>query len=309
MRLITNWSKNMRLNIHFLSAIHSNIKRFSIPYVFILPAVLLIFGVSFYPVLYAIQRSLYETRYLELTKFIGLGNYIRFFAQTAGRSNILTSLVFTFGTLMLSLPIGLGLALLLNTKVRGLVFFRTILLLPWVVSMAVTALLWGWIYNPLYGPINYLLFVFGRASIDFLGNPKYAMPSLILSNVWRTYPLAMVLFLAALQTIPPRLYEAARVDGATRIQMFSYITLPMIQPTMLITVIMLSSHYFNMVTQILFLTDGTPLGKTEVLSLRLFHELFISWRVGFAASIGILIVIFNVLFSLLYIKLLRREES
>jgi multiple sugar transport system permease protein len=274
-----------------------------------LPAALLVFGVSLYPMLYAIQRSLCETRYLELTKFVGLGNYIQFFSDAAGRNNILTSLVFTFGTLILSVPIGLGLALLLNTKIWGIVFFRTILLLPWVVSMAVTALLWGWIYNPLYGPINYLLSVLGGAGIDFLGNPKYAMPSLILSNVWRTYPLAMVLLLAALQTIPPNLYEAARVDGANRIQMFRYVTLPMIQPTILITVIMLSSHYFNMVTQILFLTDGTPLGKTEVLSLRLFHELFISWKVGFAASIGILIVIFNILFTLLYIKLLRREES
>ena len=175
--------------------------------------------------------------------------------------------------------------------------------------MAVTALLWGWIYNPLYGPINYLLSVLGGGEIDFLGDPKIAMVSLILSNVWRTYPLAMVLLLAALQTIPLGLYEAAHVDGATRIQIFRYITLPMIQPTILITIIMLSSHYFNMVTQILFLTDGAPLGKTEVLSLRLFHELFISWKVGLAASIGILIVIFNVLFTLLYIKFLRREEA
>jgi multiple sugar transport system permease protein len=267
----------------------------------------LVSAVSLYPLLYAGKWSFFETHYLELTKFIGLGNYIQFFSDTAGLKNILTSLFFTFGTLILSVPIGLGLALVLNTKIRGRVFFRTILLLPWIVSMAVTALLWGWIYNPLYGPINYLLSVFG-GGIDFLGEPKVAMVSLILSNVWRTYPLAMVLLLAALQTIPAGLYEAAHVDGATRIQIFKYITLPMIQPTILITIIMLSSHYFNMVTQILFLTDGAPLGKTEVLSLRLFHELFISWKVGFAASIGILIVIFNVLFTLLYIKFLRRDE-
>jgi multiple sugar transport system permease protein len=268
----------------------------------------LVSAVSLYPLLYAVQRSFFETHYLELTKFIGLGNYIQFFSDTAGLKNILTSLFFTFGTLILSVPIGLGLALVLNTKIRGRVFFRTILLLPWIVSMAVTALLWGWIYNPLYGPINYLFSVLGGGEIDFLGDPKVAMVSLILSNVWRTYPLAMVLLLAALQTIPTGLYEAAHVDGATRIQIFKYITLPMIQPTILITIIMLSSHYFNMVTQILFLTDGAPLGKTEVLSLRLFHELFISWKVGLAASIGILIVIFNVLFTLLYIKFLRRDE-
>jgi ABC-type sugar transport system permease subunit len=274
-----------------------------------LPAVFLVFSVSLYPVFYAIHRSLYETRYLELSKFVGLGNYISFLSEEAGRSNVLTSMVFTFGSLAIALPLGLGLALLLNTKIRGIVFFRTLLLLPWVVSMAVTALLWGWIYNPLYGPINFLMSVLAAPKIDFLGDLTYAMPSLILSNVWRTYPLAMVLLLAALHTIPPGLYEAARVDGATRLQMFRYITLPMIQPTILITVIMLSSHYFNMVTQILFLTDGTPLGKTEVLSLRLFHELFVSWKVGFAASIGIMIVAFNVLFSLFYIKLLRREEA
>ena len=274
-----------------------------------MPTVLLVLAVSLYPLFYAVQRSLFETHYLELSKFIGLRNYIQFFSEAAGRRNILTSLIFTFGTLIFSVPIGLGLALVLNTRIRGQVIFRTILLLPWIVSMAVTALLWGWIYNPLYGPINYLLSVLGGGGIDFLGDPKVAMLSLILSNVWRTYPLAMVLLLAALQTIPAGLYEAAHVDGATQIQIFRYITLPMIRPTVLITIIMLSSHYFNMVTQILFLTDGAPLGKTEVLSLRLFHELFISWKVGFAASIGILIVIFNVLFTLLYIKFLRREEG
>jgi multiple sugar transport system permease protein len=298
----------VRSSIYIIDIIRSKIERSSSPYIFLLPTALLVFAVSLYPLFYAVQRSFFETHYLEVTKFIGLGNYIQFFSDAAGRRNILTSLFFTFGTLVLSVPIGLGLALVLNTKIRGQVFFRTILLLPWIVSMAVTALLWGWIYNPLYGPINFLLSVFGGGEIDFLGDPKVAMFSLILSNVWRTYPLAMVLLLAALQTIPPGLYEAAHVDGATRIQIFRYITLPLIQPTVLITIIMLSSHYFNMVTQILFLTDGTPLGKTEVLSLRLFHELFISWKVGFAASIGVLIVIFNVLFTLLYIKFLRREE-
>ena len=299
----------MRSTIYITDIIRSKIGRSFPPYILSLPTALLVSAVSLYPLLYAIQRSLFETHYLELTRFIGLGNYIQFFSDAAGRRNILTSLSFTFGTLVLSVPVGLGLALILNTRIRGQVFFRTILLLPWIVSMAVTALLWGWIYNPLYGPINFLLSRVGGGGIDFLGDPKVAMLSLILSNVWRTYPLAMVLLLAALQTIPPGLYEAAHVDGATRIQIFRYITLPLIQPTLLITIIMLSSHCFNMVTQILFLTDGAPLHRTEVLSLRLFHELFISWKVGFAASIGILVVIFNVLFTLLYIKFLRREET
>jgi len=280
--------------------------KYKLAYFFILPGVLLVALICLYPAYYGLEQSLYETRYLEKVKFIGFQNYIRFF-ENGGLKNLVNSLIYVFGSLALTIPFALLFAILLNKPIKFRALFRTLLIIPWVISQLIAALLWGWYINPLYGPINFIIQTLGFSKIDFLGNVGFAMPTVIVVNAWRGYPLPMILILASLQTIPNELYEAAKVDGASAWRVFRRVTLPLIQSTLMVAIIIASLEYFNMVTLMFVLTGGGPLNTTEVLGLRAFHEAFGLWDIGFASAIGSIIFVLNLVFSLVYIRVLRRE--
>lgn len=274
---------------------------------FLLPSLVVVIAVTFYPIAYAIRVSLYQTSYLKVVKFFGVGHYLKFLQETVGWHNVLNSMVYTFGSLAVALPLGMILALMLNHDIRFRVLFRTLIIVPWIISQIVTALLWGWLLNPQFGPVNYFIREWFGGPFDFLGQATSAMPTLIMTNVWRSFPYPMLLLLAALQTVPEEFYEAAKVDGATAFQRFWKITLPMIRNTLLITTIMLSLHYFNMITLPFILTGGGPVGATDVMSLRVYREAFSFYHMGLASAIAVCIFAFNIVFSLLYIKILRTE--
>lgn len=278
------------------------------PYLFLAPAILLVVAVSFYPVLFAFRRSLYATRYMELGRFIGLANYDLFLLRGSGWHNITTSITYTLASLCAVLPLGFVLAVILSQSLPYRAAIRTLLILPWVVSQTIVALLWGWLLNPNYGPVSYLVGAVSRQRLDIYGTPDWAMLGVVLANVWHSYPFPMVLILAALQTIPPEVVEAAKVDGANPWVIFWRVTVPLVRPTLLITVIMLTLHYFNMVTLIFILTGGGPVGATETLSVRVFNEAFVFQNLGFASMVGVIIFVLNLLFSLGYIRVLRSER-
>jgi len=273
-----------------------------------LPAVALVVCVTFLPILQAVSLSFRETTFLQAGRYIGLRHYQTLFADPLTRQNLLNSFVFTFGSLALSLPLALGLALLLHRPFPGRALFRTILILPWVVSQLLTALLWRWIDSPLLGPVAYVLGQLTGTRVDLLGDPGTAMTGVIVANVWRTFPYAMILTLAALQTIPEELYEAARIDGAGRWNLFRFVTFPVIQNTFLIATIILTIHNFNMIELPLVLTGGGPVNRTEVLGLRVYREAFTLFRFGFGSAIAMVMFVVNIAVSLVYIKILRAES-
>lgn len=285
-----------------------SLSRHSQAYAFMAPAVVLVGIVSIYPVLYAGYLSLFRTHFLKTVQFIGLGNYVRAVTDLAVWRNLALSLCYLSGSLALLLPFSVGVALLLNQPVRFRAVFRAIIILPWAVSQTIIALLWGWMLNPDFGSIVYLMEVLGLGRLALLSDPTLALLVLIGVNTWGSYPMAVTLLLAALQTIPAELLDASQVDGASHVQHFLRITLPLIRPTILVTTILLSLHNLNMVTLVFILTGGGPLGSTELLSLRTFNEAFQFWRVGYAAALGIGIFACNVIFSLAYIRLLRQER-
>ncbi len=273
-----------------------------------LPAVLLVALVSVYPVLYSGFLSLFKTHFLQRVQFIGLGNYYDLFFDPVAWKNLRLSLTYVAGSLGIVIPFSIGVALLLNEPIRFRTVFRAIIILPWAVSQTIIALLWGWILNPDFGPGVYLFEVLGLGHIAPLSDPDMALLVLIGVNAWGSYPLATTLFLASIQTIPGELKDAAAVDGTSPWQHFRHITLPLIKPTVLIVTILLSLHSFNMVTLVFILTGGGPMGSTELLSLRTFNEAFQFWRVGYSSALGICIFLVNVVFSLVYIRLMRRES-
>lgn len=280
----------------------------ALPFLLLVPSLAVVGAIAFYPIYYAVDISLYQTRFLEKTAFVGIEQYTRLIHDAGFLRALRTSLKYAMASLALTLPIGMIFALLLNRPIRFRATFRTILITPWTLSQSVTAMLWVWLLNPSYGPLKYILDRIGITQVVFLSNPDWALTILVLVNTWMTYPLPTVLFLAALQTVPRELYESARIDGSSAWSSFWRVTLPYIQNSVMSTSIMLTLQFFNMVTLIYVMTGGGPMGVTQTLSLRVFLDGFFNFRVAGAAAVGMVIFFLNIVFSLAYIRVLRQAE-
>ncbi|TKI04668.1 carbohydrate ABC transporter permease [Martelella alba] len=273
---------------------------------FIFPSLLLVAAVSLYPIIDAVYLSLFSTRYAETVAFVGLQNFVDILSDQTIHSDFFNTVIYTAGSLILVLPYGLLVALLLNGKnipFRGVL--RTLAILPWVFSQTITGLLWGWLLNADFGAVTYFLQQTFHADFPLLSSPHGAMAALIVVNVWASYPLATLLFIAALQTIPQELYEAMRVDGAGPVKLFRYITLPLIRPTLQVIVIQLTLLYVNMVTLIYVMTGGGPVQSTETLGLRILKMSFEDWDIGHGAALGLILTLINFALSLFYVRALR----
>jgi multiple sugar transport system permease protein/raffinose/stachyose/melibiose transport system permease protein len=181
---------------------------------------------------------------------------------------LLNNVTYAFGTVIGKTILALFLALLLNQALRGRSFYRTSLFMPVVMSFIVVGILWSWLYNSQFGLINTLLRSLGLEALilDWLGDPDIALWSLIVVDIWKWYGFHMVIFLAGLQTIPAELYEAARIDGATRLHQLLHITLPLLQPVMLVNVTLSLMGAFNVFDIPYVMTQGGPANSTNVLA-------------------------------------------
>jgi multiple sugar transport system permease protein len=291
-----------------VAPIRTRRRRSWLPLAFILPATALVIAVSIYPVFDAVLLSLYATRYAEKLNFVGLANYVSLLGDSSIWDDALTAVIYTAGSLVLVIPYALGIALLLNRPMRFRGVVRTLAILPWVFSQTVTALLWGWLLNPEFGPITYASQQLTGAPAALLASPTGAMAALIGVNVWSSYPMAALLFLAAIQTIPSDLYEAMRMDGAGPVALFRHITVPMIMPTLVVVLIQLTLLYFNMVTLVYVLTGGGPVGSTQTLALRVLKMSFENWDLGKGAALGLVLTFINLALSLFYVNALRSPQ-
>ena len=274
---------------------------------YLVPAIFIVSLISFYSVGYAIYVSLHKTFYLKIGSFVGLKNYFAVLHSSDVFNSIRVSIVYVFSSLAFTLLLSLSMALLLNRTRRSVNVFRVTILLPWVFSQCTTGLLWTWLLNPSYGPFNYVLFEWGIGRINFFGNMKYALPTVIAVNVWWSYPLPTLFFLATLQSIPKDLYEVAQIDGASSTARFAHITLPFLSNTLFVVMIIQTMLYFNMVTLIYVLTGGGPLATTETLSFKIFFETLFNVRIDRATALSVMLFTFNLFFATLYAVVLRRE--
>ncbi|MDP8923344.1 MAG: sugar ABC transporter permease [Chloroflexota bacterium] len=280
-----------------------------LPYAMVAPALVAIFLFSIVPTLYGVLISLYRVEFIELLTFVGVRNYAEVLSDPKFWSSVRVSFTFTGFSVALSVVLGFALALIANQPMRFRTAFRTIALLPWVTSYVVTYLIFRWILNSDFGLLN-ALFVqaLGLPRVQWLGDPFLAMTSLIVVNVWRSAPYAMVLLLAGLQGIPHELYEAAAIDGAGRVRSFFSVTLPLMKTAILVLVVLTTIIDFNVVVAMLVLTGGGPGTATEAMSLRMYHEAFTYTRMGPASAIAVIIFALNLVLTLIYIRLLRTER-
>lgn len=254
-------------------------------FLFLLPS-LVIFGVFVYYALgFNIYLSFTSWNFLSPQKtFIGFENYIRLFSGPRFVQALMNTVNFSVGSVAISLVIGLMLALLLNQKIPARGLFRTIIFSPYVTTTAAIALLWMWIFQPRYGLINFGLSLIGVQGPSWLSDSKWAMPALIIMEIWRSVGYVMVIFLAGLQNIPGELYEAAEIDGATGFRKFIYITLPLLSPTTFFIVVTSLLSAFNTFDQVQVMTRGGPADATTVLNYFIYEQAFVQFRAGYAAA-------------------------
>ena len=257
-------------------------------YALVLPVLLLLVGLVAYPFLYAIYVAFTDRVVGNDGKWIGLGNFHYLAQSPAFSAAIRNTIVLVVVSDALKLAIGLGLALLVNQRLPGRGLFRSALMLPWAMPAFVAFLTWRVIYQPIGGGINLLLTESGLYPevIDWLGQRSTAMPAVIAASVWRGFPFWFVSILAALQTIPLELYEAARVDGASAWQRFWAVTFPSIRPVVIVTTLLSSIWTANSFENVWLLTQGGPSDATIVFPVLAYFGMQ-TQRIGEAAAVSV----------------------
>lgn len=276
------------------------------PYFWFAPAILILFLVTLYPSVFVTWLSFQKTRYYELTGFVGLANYAEVLGSSAFWDTTFTSLTYVVGSLVGALILGMAAALVLNNAGATGTVLRVFILFPWTLSMSVVGSIWLWLLNPSFGPIPYLIQVIGLDPGLMLGDPGLALPLIIIVTAWWSFPYVMVMATAAMQSIPNELYEAVEIDGGGALIKFRYVTLPQILPTLGSTSLTLSIMYLTLMTLIIVMTGGGPLGATTTLSFEAFRGTVQAVNIGPTAVVSIVVLLLNVALGALYIRLTGR---
>ena len=289
--------------------------RHRVAWLFLAPA-MVILGVFFLlPVIAALLLSftdydLYALADIHNLRFIALNNYIELLHRPLFWSALGHTLYFVAVGVPLSMLVSLGAALLLNSPLaRCKPFFRTALFAPVVTTVVAVAVVWRYLFNTKYGLINVALGWVGIHPIDWLGDPHWAMPAIILFAVWKNFGYNMIIFLAGLQAIPVELYEAARIDGASFWQQFRHITLPMLGPTLLTVGILTVAGYFQLFAEPYVMTEGGPLESTTSVLYMMYDEGFKWWSMGSASAIAFLLFIIVFAVTVLMLRVGRRGDE
>jgi len=284
-------------------------------WLFLTPA-LLVLGVFFLlPVIAALALSLtdydlYALANIHNLRFVALQNYWALLHQPLFWSALGHTVYFVAVGVPLSMGTSLSAALLLNSPLaRCKPFFRTALFAPVVTTVVAVAVIWRYLFNTKYGMANFVLADLGIHPVDWLGDPHWAMPTIILFAVWKNFGYNMIIFLAGLQAIPADLYEAARIDGASARQQFRHITLPMLGPTLLMVSILTVSGYFQLFAEPYVMTEGGPLQSTTSVLYLMYDEGFKWWNLGSASAVAFLLFIIMFAVTVLMLKLARREND
>lgn len=280
---------------------------------FLSPALLLIVVFFFLPVLAALLLSftdfdIYALGDLNRLRFVGFANYLQLLQSPLFWTALGNTFYFVVVGGPLSVAVSLGAALLVNsrlTRFPGL--FRTAFFLPVVTTLVAVAMVWRYLYHPRYGLLNYGLSWLGLEPIDWLGDPAWAMPAIILMAVWKNFGFNMIIFIAGLQNIPPPLYEAARIDGASAWRQFRYITLPLLGPTFLFVALMTMIGYFQVFAEPYVMTQGGPANRTVSVVLLMYEEGFRWWNIGYASAAAFVLFALILAVTLLQLKWRRRS--
>jgi multiple sugar transport system permease protein len=244
-------------------------------------------------------------------RLVGFRNFARLVADPLFWTSMRNTFYFVLVGGPLTLGVALAAALLLHSKLtrwKGL--FRTIFFAPYITTLVAVAIVFRYLYHPRFGGLNRVLELFGISAIDWLGDPRWAMPAIILLAIWKNFGYAMILFIAGLQSIPESFYEAARIDGAGPGQVFRKITLPLLAPTFLFLGVLTTIGYFQFFAEPYVMTGGGgPLNATLSTGLLMYKQGFRWWNMGYAAAIAVVLGLVILAFSALQFRIEKRRSA
>jgi multiple sugar transport system permease protein len=279
------------------------------PLLLIAPALVVLLSLSIYPLIYSITISLQSQTANGISW--GAANFTRLLSDSFFFTAMAHTFVYAAAALTLEFFIGLILALLLNSRIRGRSFFRATLLVPMMLPTVVVGVVWRLMLNPNFGAVNGTLKHFGlnTESLTWTASPRLALLSVIAVDVWQWTPFVFLVLLAGLQAIPQEPYEAALIDGSTRWQTFRYITLPLLKPAILIALLLRTMDLLRVFDQIFILTEGGPGFATETISLYIYRTAFRFFDFGYAAAMSFVLLALTNVISTIYIRLLQTKQT
>jgi len=287
-------------------------RRERLGWILVLPSVLVVLIVALYPLVRTIILSLTNARLssTRVTSFVGLSNYTNLLTDPKFLKALGNTLLFTVASVFFETLLGLIIALVIHSNFKGRGLVRTAMLIPWAIPTVVSAQMWKWMYHDVFGVINDLLVTrlgLLNTKIAWLASPTLALPAIVAVDVWKTTPFMALLLLAGLQIIPEDIYEAAHVDGATKIQQFWTMTLPLLRPALLVALIFRTLDAFR-VFDVIFVMKGTApeTASVAVLARQTMIDLA---RLGEGGAMAVIIFIILALFVVLYTRLVRVEEG
>ena len=263
-----------------------------------LPVMLLFVALKVAPIVYAGYLSFTEYSLLQPPEFTGWDNFSRAFSDDRAIASFRVTIIYTLGTVIPATIISLAIAVMLDKKLRGMAVFRTVFYMPQVASWVAVGVVWLYIFNPAFGPMNFLLTQIGFPRQPFLNSPDQALPTLIGLGIWRQTGYSVVIFLAGLQGIPQHLKEAAMMDGASAWKTFREVTLPILMPTTMFVVVTAMIFNLQVFDQVVVLTGGGPSRATYTTVLFIFEQAFQSFSMGYAAAIAVLLFIMIMFLSI-----------
>lgn len=276
----------------------ARIRESSVGYALLAPSIVGVLGFLLTPVLVVMAVSLFDWKLLAQPEFVGLANY----RELVGDGEVWHSLLVTAYYVVLSVPgtaiLSLLLALLVDRKLRGMKYFRSLLLIPWMATPVAMGLIWTWIFDPGHGALNAFLGEFGISGPSWLSSSALAMPSVAAVHIWQFAGYNMLFYLAGLQNIPASLREASSIDGAGGVRHFFAITLPLLRPTTLFVLITNVIGSFQVFDTIFVMTEGGPGDSTEVMTYHIFDQAFRRFDFGYASTISVLLFVVILIASL-----------
>jgi len=277
-------------------------------FLFILPSLCFISLIVIYPLFTGLSYSFRDGTLLEMGDFVGLQNYIRVFQMPSFASAVKFSLMFSVISVFGSYSLGLGIALLLNTDLPGRSFFRAAILIPWIIPSVVSVVAWRWLLGDQNSIANAALGLFGIKPILFLADPFWAVISVSIVKIWRSFPFMMVSILAVLQTIPAEQYEAADLDGANSFQSFRYVTWPNLTSITVVCAILMTIWSVNDFDTIYLLTNGGPFEATQNIINLAYRYAFTKNDISASSAMAIIAMLFMMILSTIMMKKQNKDN-
>jgi multiple sugar transport system permease protein len=290
------------------AALWRQVGRSRAAYLFLLPQALgfIVFGV--YPIVSTARISFTNWSVFTTPVYAGAANYTRLWSDPIFWRSFWNTVLYATYYVIPCLIVSLGVALLLNQRIRGMPFFRGVYYIPTVTSFVVAAFIWNWLFDFNVGLFNYYLAKMGLPPVPWLLSPRWALPSLAFMSVWKNAGYTVLIYLAALQSIPDEYVEAARIDGATGWQAIRHITIPLLHHTTVLVVVMLTIWSFQMFVQPYVMTQGGPAYATTSLVYFLYQQGFVQFQMGYASAIAVVLTVAVLGISLVQNRLLNRTS-